>query len=144
MEKLLIRGKWNAKPDGIPRMAQSLSWLEDALIRRNWTSARLARNLSVPAQSTGIARFSVVAELGSGPDNPVGFNALAWLLATCKNKKYLDGGRAVTLATTACQLSSMKSGVYLDTLAAAYAQNGDFLHATVAEFLASMDPSWIR
>jgi tetratricopeptide (TPR) repeat protein len=53
-------------------------------------------------------------------------NSLAWLLATCPDAKCRDGKRAVTLATEACEHTFWKATPSLDTLAAAYAEAGDF------------------
>ena len=51
---------------------------------------------------------------------------LAWLLATCPEKKIRDGKRAVKLAQLANELSD---NAYLPELAAAYAEFGDFNNA---------------
>jgi tetratricopeptide (TPR) repeat protein len=56
-------------------------------------------------------------------------NNLAWLLATCPDAGIRDGARAVTLARAACQQSQWKQAFIIDTLAAAYAETGDFPHA---------------
>ena len=53
------------------------------------------------------------------------FNAVAWSLATSSINEVRDGERSVKFATTACELSQNSPG-YLDTLAAAYAESGDF------------------
>ena len=53
-------------------------------------------------------------------------NTLAWLLATCKDEKCCDGQLAVTYATRACEVAEWKNASYIDTLAASYAQTGDF------------------
>ncbi|HEV3384242.1 MAG TPA: tetratricopeptide repeat protein [Gemmata sp.] len=53
-------------------------------------------------------------------------NGLAWLLATCPQAKYRDGKRAVELATKACEVSEWEEAGYIDTLAASYAETGDF------------------
>jgi Flp pilus assembly protein TadD len=53
-------------------------------------------------------------------------NELAWLLSTASQQKIRDGGRAVELATKACELTGYKDAGCLDTLAAAYAESGDF------------------
>jgi tetratricopeptide (TPR) repeat protein len=57
------------------------------------------------------------------------YNAVAWLRATCPEEKYRDGKKAVESATKACELSEWKERNHLDTLAAAYAEIGDFDHA---------------
>lgn len=53
-------------------------------------------------------------------------NALAWLLATCPEAAIRKGTEAVAHATTACELTRWRDAAYLDTLAAAYAETGDF------------------
>jgi serine/threonine-protein kinase len=50
---------------------------------------------------------------------------LAWFLATGP-ERVRDGKRAVELATRACELTEWKNAVFLDTLAAAYAEVGEF------------------
>jgi len=60
------------------------------------------------------------------PGNPKAANSLAWLLATVKEKELRDGKRAVEFALKACELTEWKNPSYLDTLAAAYARDGDF------------------
>ncbi|HWB11985.1 MAG TPA: tetratricopeptide repeat protein [Pirellulales bacterium] len=46
--------------------------------------------------------------------------------ATSTDERYLDGERAVEAATQACELSEWKLASFLDTLAAAYAEAGNF------------------
>jgi tetratricopeptide (TPR) repeat protein len=50
----------------------------------------------------------------------------AWTLATCSDAKLRDGAKAVTSATRACELTQWKSPRPLATLAAAFAETGDF------------------
>ncbi len=64
--------------------------------------------------------------LAINPDYAEAYNWLAWLLATCPDKKYRHGKRAVENARKACQLSDGGDWPYFDTLAAAYAECGDF------------------
>jgi hypothetical protein len=54
------------------------------------------------------------------------YNNAAWLLATCPDSHLRDGRRAVELATTACDLSVWSMANNCGTLAAAYAETGDF------------------
>ena len=54
---------------------------------------------------------------------------LAWGYATCPVDGLRNGRKAVELAREACENTNMKDAVYLDTLAAAYAEAGDFKSA---------------
>jgi tetratricopeptide (TPR) repeat protein len=72
------------------------------------------------------------------PASSDGFNAVAWVLATCIDKKYRDGKKAVQYGEKALKLSenikdnNRKAEIY-DTLAAAYAESGDFTKAALLE-----------
>jgi len=57
------------------------------------------------------------------------YNGLAWLYATAHDKQHRNGAEAVKLATKACELTSWKDAAIIDTLAAAYAETGDFQQA---------------
>jgi cell division protein FtsN len=52
------------------------------------------------------------------------YNNMAWVLATCVDRRFRDGGRAVRLAQKAVELKP--DVVSLDTLAAAHAAAGNF------------------
>lgn len=58
-------------------------------------------------------------------------NNLAWLLAACPEEHYRDGTEAVRLATKACELARFQDAGFLDTLAAALAESGQFEQAVV-------------
>lgn len=62
-------------------------------------------------------------------DWPPPLNALAWLLATHPDPQARNGGEAVKLARRACELSGFQNLAYLDVLAAAYAEAGNFAEA---------------
>jgi tetratricopeptide (TPR) repeat protein len=63
------------------------------------------------------------------PREPQALNQQAWLLATCADAKFRDGKKAVAAAKRACDLTGWKDAGSLDTLAAAYAEAGDFAEA---------------
>ena len=54
------------------------------------------------------------------------FAARAWLRATCPDPSFRNGQQAIKDATTACKLLEWKDEDSIDTLAAAYAEAGDF------------------
>ena len=60
-------------------------------------------------------------------------NKLAWLLATCDDPKVRDGAGAVKFAEQAVAKTERKNPVNLETLAAAYAEAGQFEKAVNAE-----------
>ncbi len=51
---------------------------------------------------------------------------LAWIRATCPKAGLRDGKKAIEYAEKACKLTDYKEVTFLDTLAAAYAENGEF------------------
>ena len=60
------------------------------------------------------------------PRHVTASNDLAWLLATCPVEAFRDGKKAVKYGLAACTLSEFKDSQHLDTLAAAYAEQGQF------------------
>jgi serine/threonine protein kinase/tetratricopeptide (TPR) repeat protein len=73
-----------------------------------------------------IASFRM--ELQNHPDFSQPCDALAWIMATGP-AAVRDGKRAIEYATRACELSSWKEPDPINTLAAAYAEVGDFAKA---------------
>jgi tetratricopeptide (TPR) repeat protein len=72
----------------------------------------------------GIAIESFRKALKLDTHNADALNQLAWTLAVCPDDEYRDGNEALALAKNA---SDLYPGLnYLDTLAAAYAEAGDF------------------
>ncbi len=65
------------------------------------------------------------------PKYSIAYNSFAWLLATVENVNYRDGLKAEKLAKKAVELK--RTAHHLDTLAAALAENGNFLDAVRVE-----------
>jgi tetratricopeptide (TPR) repeat protein len=76
------------------------------------------------------------------PKSAEAHNALAWILATAGTPGFRDGKRAVELARKACTLSGWRDAAHLDTLAAAYAESGDFGEAVRWQEKALADPAF--
>ena len=57
-------------------------------------------------------------------------NSRAWFLATCPDVAFRNGRQAVQDATLACKLTNWNDEIAIDSLAAAYAEAGDFDPAT--------------
>jgi tetratricopeptide (TPR) repeat protein len=75
----------------------------------------------------GLADYSEAIRLD--PKFAYAYNNTAWLLATCPVEKVRNGKKAIEYATKACELTDFKNGSYIDTLAAAYAEAGQFAEA---------------
>ena len=83
--------------------------------------------LNLGKQAEAIADYEKAIKLE--PKEEGVLNNLAWVLATSPDAKLRDGKRAIQLATQACELSDYKLAYILSTLAAAYAESGDFQKA---------------
>jgi Tfp pilus assembly protein PilF len=63
------------------------------------------------------------------PEEPLAHDRRAWLMATCPSAKFRNGFQALSSATQACQLTEWREGNFIQTLAAAYAELGEFEEA---------------
>jgi tetratricopeptide (TPR) repeat protein/tRNA A-37 threonylcarbamoyl transferase component Bud32 len=92
------------------------------------TLGNLADALSAAGQPKE-ARQRYEEAIEARPDSASCQHGLAWLLATSRDDAVRDGKRAVALATKARELSQGKLPTYLNTLAAAHAEAGQFAEA---------------
>ncbi|MEO6876719.1 MAG: tetratricopeptide repeat protein [Opitutaceae bacterium] len=63
------------------------------------------------------------------PNSEDALNGLAWNLATAPDPAFRNGARALRYAMKVCELTKWKNAGYIDTLAAVYAEIGDFEEA---------------
>ena len=80
--------------------------------------------LNIGKHAEAVADFDAALKLNDEDDGLL--NNFAWVLATSPDDKVRDGKRAIELATKAAELSSYNVPHILSTLAAAYAETGDF------------------
>jgi tetratricopeptide (TPR) repeat protein len=73
-------------------------------------------------------------------------NSIAWMQATSLESSLRNGEKAVEAAKKACELTNWKNWAYVDTLAAAYAEAGDFGRAVQCQekAIALAPPSYWR
>lgn len=83
--------------------------------------------LSISKQAEALADYEAAIKLHD--ESPNLLNNLAWLLATAPDESLRDGKQSIELATKACELTEYKEAYILSTLAAAYAETGDFKSA---------------
>lgn len=62
------------------------------------------------------------------PQNALIYNNYAWLLSTCTDSEFRNGAKAIILALKAVKIHPDEA-LYVDTLAAAYAESGSFIDA---------------
>ena len=110
------------------RYAPAATHLAEA-IQINPAYASAHNNLGVALVSLGSfaaasAHFAEAVRLD--PTYAEAHNNLAMILAACPEARYRDGRKAVESATHACELKGWKNPMCLNTLAAAYAESGDF------------------
>jgi len=90
---------------------------------RAWAYEQLGKHANV------IADYR--AALNISPSDPKRLNGLAWKLATCVDADCRDGMKAIEYASEACEKTDYRDFLYLDTLAAACAEAGDFKRAVL-------------
>src|SRR5262249_3008489 len=80
--------------------------------------------LSLGKQAEAISDYESALKIE--PKNSGVLNNLAWVLATSPDDKLRDGKKAIELAKEACDVTEYKAAHILSTLAASYAETGDF------------------
>jgi tetratricopeptide (TPR) repeat protein len=114
-----------ARTGNLSEAAQQLGYV--MMLKSNAEEAltQLHRIVSSLAKTPdGLQRLRDIA--ANAPESPRMLDELAWLLATYPNSNARDGAEAVRLAERACELSNRRVPAFLATLAAAYAETGDF------------------
>jgi tetratricopeptide (TPR) repeat protein len=110
--------------EALPELQQTL------LLKPKFASGEEA--LATAFQSLGNSTEALIhwhKALALEPKRISALSGAAWLLATAQDASDRNGAEAVTLAESANEISSGKDPEVLDTLAAAYAESGDFVKA---------------
>jgi tetratricopeptide (TPR) repeat protein len=101
-------------------------------------------NAAAAKKDYPIALRDYDAAIALDPNYTAALSSSSWLRATCPDERYRDGKRAVESATKACELLKWKDMDAIDTLAAAYAETGDFEKAIDMEMKALADANWSK
>ena len=110
--------------EAIKRFTRALELEDKQFLSRRGRSDAL---ISIGDHKAALADLE--AALALDDDNDGVLNNLAWLLATSPDDALRDGKRAIDLATKACEETEWKQAHIISTLAAAYAETGDFAKA---------------
>ena len=110
--------------EAIRRFTRALEIDENQFLSRR---GRSDAEISIGDHTSALADLDKALALE--PDNDGVLNNLAWLLATSPDDDLRDGQRAIELATKACEATEWKEAHIISTLAAGYAESGDFAKA---------------
>jgi tetratricopeptide (TPR) repeat protein len=106
---------------------QAIASLEEAVrLTPAWAEARALLERATKDRATSEAIASYREALRLNPDSPESLNDLAWILATHSEAQFRDGAEAVHFAQRACERTAWKQTMLVGTLAAAYAEAGQF------------------
>jgi HEAT repeat protein/Tfp pilus assembly protein PilF len=118
-----------ANNDVRPALEHLDKWIQlqpndaNALLRR----ARVY-HFQLSASAKAVADYKRALELLPKEPKSAGvYNEIAWILATCPKAEVRDGMEAILYAKQACEIQ--RNPLYVDTLAAAYAEAGNFEEA---------------
>lgn len=101
-------------------------------------------NAAAAKKDYGRALADYDAALSVDPNYTAALSSSAWLRATCPDERFRDGKKAVESAAKSCELLKWKDMDAIDTLAAAYAEAGDFEKAIEMEMKALADAEWSK
>jgi predicted DNA-binding WGR domain protein len=120
LDNYLDRGKFAQALTEINKAIELYPDSGEYIGRRGWIHEQLGKYALARADYEQAVRLD-----GDG----FSLNNLAWILATAPAPEMRDAARALELALRACKGARWKDPSYLDTLAAAYANNGQFEEA---------------
>lgn len=126
-----IQGQLAALLNAADRPQEAIT-IYNRLLRADRDNASLLRGRGDARLSTGehdqaIADYKAALELEKEDDGTL--NNLAWVLATTPFEQLRDGKAAVDYALKACEITKYEEAHILSTLAASYAEAGDFENA---------------
>ncbi|MCX5637704.1 MAG: hypothetical protein NTX52_08445, partial [Planctomycetota bacterium] len=110
-----------------PNISGSVDYVTKGLARAYYNRGKSRRYEEGTRYAKAIADYEVAVRFD--PNYARAFSDLAYLQAECPAPEFRDAGKAVKNATKACDLTNWKDHRYVGTLAAVYAEVGDFASA---------------
>ena len=95
-----------------------------ASVRRTWVNGKLGNYKASLTDLDNLVTFTV--KVGNTIEEAQVLNNRAWLRATCPDPSLRNAQLAIADARKACELNDWELSSHIDTLAAAYAEAGDF------------------
>jgi len=125
--RFLLGGALAASGDNVGAEAQ---WREALRALPTYENARMSlAGLAMRRGDHAEAARTLREGLTHAPESAVLANGLAWMLAVSKDDSLRDGPEALKWARLACEKTNLGDPRLLDTLAAAYAECGQFAEA---------------
>jgi tetratricopeptide (TPR) repeat protein len=113
--------KWALAAQDLNTVLRLKPTLYLAAILRGWMNERLGNYRS------SLADYERILSLQPPPYNrALALNSRAWLRTTCPDATFRNAQQAIADAKAACNITSWSRPEHIDTLAAAYAEAGDF------------------
>ncbi len=108
--------------------SETVTWHEKAVAADPPSTAAIEELASYYIREKRIADAVRVLRIGVSamPDNVKFLNGLAELLSTCQDDSVRNGAESLTVAKRAAELTQFRHPAVLGTLAASYAETGDF------------------
>ena len=121
---LIRQKKWSAALQDLNSTIRLKPSLLEASFYRAGVNERLGNFRAALSDLDLLVRLAV--SVRSRVDQARALNSRAWLRATCPDASIRNGQLAIADAKKACELTKWKWAWQIDTLAAAYAEAGDF------------------
>lgn len=119
------RGQWDKALEDVDAvMKLEPAWINAVILRGNIYSAEGKYAEAMKEFNDAIAQ---------GDRSTPGYNAAAWLMATCPDEKFRDGAKALEYAEKACEIAKWRADWNIDTLAAVCAESGKWEDAVSYE-----------
>jgi tetratricopeptide (TPR) repeat protein len=119
--------KWTAALEDLNSTIRLKPSFFDASLARAGVNRQLGNYSAILADLDSLVRLA--SRIRNELEVAYALNNRAWLRATCPNPSIRNAQLAIADAKKACELSKWKHAWYIDTLAAAYAEAGDFASA---------------
>jgi len=123
-------GRFDEAVEGLTQAIRSLPADSDVLADLYAARARCLDRLDMPGEAAYDRKIAELLEkIEKDPGNHAELNTLAFYLIASPVPNTADAPKALRFAERACELTDWQNALYLDTLAAAHSETGDYEQA---------------